>query len=181
MLQRTISRIDLWRYRKVAQFCFGSVLDMGCGQQGLRNALSPSINYVGCDIDGGMVRGSAISLPFLDRTFDIVVLCEILEHLDAPGQAIREAARVAKNRIIISVPNDYSLVRLARLALGRDVEIDDEHIVSYNAFNLRSMLARSNFVTQKEFSFPLRLQLLPEIPIQSRFGYWQFSIADRRN
>lgn len=178
MLQKQISRIDTWRYREVAKLCQGRVLDIGCGRQGLKLELEHE-SYVGCDLEGGSVRGSALSLPFRDRSFDTVVLCEILEHLEAPGHAIAEAARVASQRIIITVPNDHSLVRLARLVLGRDVEIDPEHIGSYNAFNLRTMLARYNFRSHTEFAFPLRLQLFPEIPLKSRFGYWLFCAADR--
>jgi SAM-dependent methyltransferase len=180
MIQQTISRIDRWRYRKVAEYCQGAVLDIGCGQQGLRDVLPSASTYVGCDMEGGMVRGSALDLPFRDQSFDTVVLCEILEHLEAPGHAIREASRVAARRVIITVPNDHSLVRLARLLLGRDVEIDPEHIGSYNAFNLRTMLARYDFASHTEFAYPLRIQLLPEIPVHSRFGYWQFCIADRK-
>jgi SAM-dependent methyltransferase len=180
MIQQNVSRIDRWRYREVAKHCLGEVLDVGCGRQGLRDALGNAHSYMGCDAEGGNVRGSALALPFRGRSFDTVVLCEILEHLEAPGYALREAARVARQRIIVTVPNDHSLVRLARLLLGRDVEIDPEHIGAYNAFNLRTMLARSDFVSHTEFAYPLRLQMLPEIPLRSRFGYWLFCIADRR-
>lgn len=179
MIQQNTSRIDRWRYREVAKYCLGEVLDVGCGQQGLRSALGADCTYLGCDAEGGNVRGSALSLPFRERSFDTVVLCEILEHLEAPGHALREAARIARQRIIVTVPNDHSLVRLARLLLGRDVEIDPEHIGAYNAFNLRTMLARSDFVSHTEFAYPLRVQMLPEIPMRSRFGYWLFCIADR--
>jgi SAM-dependent methyltransferase len=179
MLQRGISRIDRWRYAQTASFCRGSVLDVGCGLGGMREWLEPRHPYTGCDLEGGNVRASALSLPFGDRTFDTVLLCEVIEHLDLPGLAIREAARVARSRIIITVPNDHSLVRLARLALGRDVEIDPEHVLSYNAFNLRVLLRRAGFAMKETFCFPLRLQGFPELKIRSRFGYWLFAIVDR--
>jgi len=42
--------------------------------------------------------------PFEDGAFDSVVLGEILEHLENPGPAIAEAHRVARLRVVVSVP-----------------------------------------------------------------------------
>jgi len=128
---------------------------------------------------GGDGQGSAYALPFGDHSFDTVTLCEILEHLDRPLHALSEAARVARTRIVITVPNDYSLVRLARLALGRPVEIEHEHILSYNGWNLTRLLERVGFGVVEEFSYPLRLQCVCNLSIRSRFGYWLFCVADR--
>ncbi len=46
-------------------------------------------------------------LPFDDRSFDTVLLIEILEHLtEDRGQAlVQEAKRVARHRVILSTPN----------------------------------------------------------------------------
>jgi SAM-dependent methyltransferase len=55
--------------------------------------------------------GSAGQLPFPDRSFDLVVATEILEHLpDAlHAAAINELGRVANKYILISVPNRENL------------------------------------------------------------------------
>ena len=50
----------------------------------------------------------ATSLPFLERSFDTVMLPEVLEHLAFPDEverAIAEAKRVASHRILITVPD----------------------------------------------------------------------------
>ncbi len=39
-----------------------------------------------------------------DKSFDVVVLGEILEHYDIPSKLLNEAIRLAKKRIIITVP-----------------------------------------------------------------------------
>ena len=46
-------------------------------------------------------------LPFDDRSFDSVLLVEIVEHLEesTADQLIREAKRVARHRVIVSTPN----------------------------------------------------------------------------
>lgn len=47
----------------------------------------------------------AHNLQFQDKSFDIVVLGEILEHADDPVQVLKEAKRVGK-RILITVPDE---------------------------------------------------------------------------
>jgi len=154
------------------------VLDVACGLQGLKGFL-PADSYFGCDINGGQFQCSAHALPVKTDAFQTVVLCEILEHLGSPEDAIREATRAARERVVVTVPNDYSLVRFARLFVGRESEIEPEHIVSLNSWNLARMFEKFGFSRLKWFCFPLRLQLLPEFPIESRFGYWLFSIFER--
>lgn len=53
------------------------------------------------------VQGDAEHLPFRDGCFDTVTLAEILEHLPNPVNALREAKRVSRDRVLITVPNEY--------------------------------------------------------------------------
>jgi|SRR6185437_8029070 len=180
-MQFSLDRIDRWRYAQVAEHCAGTVLDIGCGRQILRTYLAPAATYLGVDVEEpGALRASALALPLRPRSFDTVVLCEVLEHLEAPGAALREAAAVSRKRIIVTVPNDHSLVRLARLALGRDVEIDPEHVATLNPINIRLILGRVGFEVVQHYAFPLRMQLVPALKCRSRFGYWHFVVAQRR-
>lgn len=180
-MQFSLDRIDRWRYARVAGHCTGSVLDIGCGRQVLRTCLAPNVTYLGVDLEEPRaLRASALALPVLPLSFDTVVLCEVLEHLEAPGTALREAAAVSRRRIVVTVPNDHSLVRLARLALGRDVEIDPEHIATLNPVNIRLILRRVGFDVIQYYAFPLRMQLLPSLKCKSRFGYWHFVVAERQ-
>ena len=50
------------------------------------------------------VQGNIASLPFADRSFDIVTCNHTLEHLRDLDQAISELKRVAKKQIIIVTP-----------------------------------------------------------------------------
>lgn len=47
----------------------------------------------------------AMDLPFEDKSFDVVTLLEVIEHLENPERAIREAIRVARRAVIASVPS----------------------------------------------------------------------------
>ena len=50
------------------------------------------------------VCAQAERLPFAAKTFQVVALFEVLEHLPEPKQALREAVRVARNAVLLSVP-----------------------------------------------------------------------------
>jgi len=177
MLQPRIERIDRWRYEQISHYCLGDVLDVACGLQGLKPFIQRG-KYLGCDLNGGDLLCSAYNLPFSDKSFDTVVFGEVLEHLGMPLIALQEAGRVARQRIVITVPNDYSLVRLNRVLFGRHADIEVEHILSYNSWNLKQLLAMIGFELIDHFCYPLRIQFLPEIAVRSRFGYWLFAIAN---
>jgi SAM-dependent methyltransferase len=166
------------RLSRVARACSGAVLDVGCGQRLLEEYIG-RISYIGIDIQGGNPKGSATDLPFMDISFDTVVMCEILEHLEDPRRAIREACRVARERVIITVPNEYSLVRLARVALGIELEPEALHLADLNLSHISRALAENGFTVVESYSYPIRIQLLPPLPIKSRFGYWTFVRATR--
>ena len=57
--------------------------------------------------------GSAEHLPFEDREFDYASLMTVLEFVEDPGLALREAARVARKGLLISFLNRSSLYRLS--------------------------------------------------------------------
>ena len=62
--------------------------------------------------------GDATSLDFPDRSFDLVLAIEVLEHIPNPERALREIARVAKSDVVVSVPRE-PIWRIGNLARGR--------------------------------------------------------------
>lgn len=119
-------RILLWR--RIADVSIGqpgAVLDIGCGGGHLLEILQKVPGHSGenlCGVDysaraveqaklrvpeANFELGDATRLPFLTGAFDIVICCEVLEHLDNPRQALREAHRVLspKGMLIITIPN----------------------------------------------------------------------------
>ncbi|MBK7406570.1 MAG: methyltransferase domain-containing protein [Phycisphaerales bacterium] len=94
--------------RKYASVLGGSVLDVGCGAGLLRGHVRRPELYTGVDFAGladvtiDLERGV---LPFADRSFDTVVATDVLEHLEAAHAMFDECCRVARSRVIISLPN----------------------------------------------------------------------------
>jgi ubiquinone/menaquinone biosynthesis C-methylase UbiE len=96
-----------------------SLLDVGCGDGRLLDAVPGARLSVGVDYSIGPLRlwmgnrcqttGSA--LPFADSSFDTVVCTEVLEHLPPPiyELSLREIERVAKSTVVLSVPFEENL------------------------------------------------------------------------
>jgi len=72
-------------------------------------------------IECGVYNACTDPLPFPDRTFDAVLLSEVLEHLMySPLPMFREIHRVLKpsGTLLISTPNPAGLRKLIQLAIG---------------------------------------------------------------
>ncbi len=60
--------------------------------------------------DGGFahiqaIHGDVTALPFEDRSFDVITMLEVLEHIPATQQALAEICRVASRFVVLSVPS----------------------------------------------------------------------------
>lgn len=88
------------------------VLDLN-GCHGVSGALANLPKYQRHDYPQIDMR----AMPFLDRAFDLVVHSDTLEHIEDPGQALRECLRVTApgGAVIFTVP-----MIVGRLSRGRD-------------------------------------------------------------
>ena len=112
-----------------------SVLEIGIGNRIVSNFLKVNgINVVTCDFDETLrpdVVADVRKLPFKNDKFDLVMACQILEHIpfeDVP-KALNSVYRITKKNVIISLP--------------------------YNSFNLYGVIKCMPFV--KPIKFQLRL------------------------
>lgn len=53
------------------------------------------------------IKALAEALPFKDGFFDILCVSELLEHVPDPQKVLREAVRVARKKLIITVPAEH--------------------------------------------------------------------------
>ncbi|MCS6836545.1 MAG: class I SAM-dependent methyltransferase [Anaerolineae bacterium] len=88
-----------------------AILDVGCDQRELTRYLDEQAHYWGIDIGGNpdqVVDLEAGPLPFADRAFDTVLCLDVLEHIETIHFIFDELCRVAREAIIISLPNAYA-------------------------------------------------------------------------
>jgi len=92
----------------------GSVLDVGCGDGYITNALPAGMRVVGLDVGEASLRhvkrersvGLVTALPFADGEFDLVMANDVIEHIpDADfAAACAELRRVARRWVLLTVP-----------------------------------------------------------------------------
>jgi len=125
----------------------GTLLDVGSGGLGIADLLDERWEITAVDQSfedyGAWARppstrarrvvGDVCALPFPDRSFDVVVALDLLEHV-APGRrglALRELGRVASRRVIVAAPAGSAAIeadrRLAR-SLRRPPPWLQEHL-----------------------------------------------------
>jgi ubiquinone/menaquinone biosynthesis C-methylase UbiE len=109
------------------------VLEVGCGEghlaQHLFNVAHTPEAFHACDLSlSGLAQGlderihfseaSIYALPFESKSFDLVVCCEVLEHLESPDRGLAEICRVSSNRVIVSTPRE-PLWRVLNMLRGK--------------------------------------------------------------
>ena len=74
-------------------------------------------------------------LPFPDKSFDILICTETLEHLEDPMFVFNELKRVARKKVIISVPYDENVT---------DRIISTEHLWSFSETDFGGEVTKVN-------------------------------------
>ncbi len=111
-----------------------TVLEVGCGEGHLIERIQhdyPHRQIAGFDISYGIVeqavssvqgvsllQASADQMPWLDNSWDVVVVCEVMEHLPDPEKALLELQRVTRKGCLLSVPRE-PVWRMANMARGK--------------------------------------------------------------
>jgi glycosyltransferase involved in cell wall biosynthesis/SAM-dependent methyltransferase len=104
-----------------------SILDVGCGDGFVTNALPGELRVVGLDISAEALRhvrrpamlGSAVGLPFADGSFELVMATDVIEHIPSGAyeRCLAEMARVSSRYVLLAVPHGEQLeANLARCA-----------------------------------------------------------------
>ena len=148
----------------------GSFLDVGCGDGALCQELGAARlkPFVGCDIASRrleyarrkvraeFIQAEASRLPFRDRSFDIVSLVEVVEHLDDPLQALREAARCSRRYVVITVPYREVLTTLVCPKCLAEYKLNG-HLQSFDEARLSQFVAKAEMavVALRGFVEPL--------------------------
>jgi ubiquinone/menaquinone biosynthesis C-methylase UbiE len=158
------------------------ILEVGCGPGDLAARLldtgpaNPShpIDYTGIDVSEGAIAAareasphrdfrvaSAYALPFDDASFDMVIACEVLEHLERPADAIREIARVSNKHLLLSVPWEpaWRLLNLARGKYVARLGNTPGHVQHFSRAMIRGLVGPSFAILAEERPLPWTMLL----------------------
>jgi SAM-dependent methyltransferase len=152
------------------------VLDAGCGEGFAMQAVLGTLRaeVIGLDGSPGALQvagrinpgsdfsaGDLFALPFPDRSFDLVVCMEVLEHLSDPQRGLAELGRVSADWLLLSVPNE-PLFRGANFLRGKNIQDwgnDPGHVNHWSARSFAHFIQDSCRIIEITTSFPWTLAL----------------------
>jgi ubiquinone/menaquinone biosynthesis C-methylase UbiE len=116
------------------------VLDLGCGIGMLIAKLKeifPTLDFYGVDYSEGMIKnaivpnvfvGDAENLAFASGTFDVIIMSDVIEHVDHVDKTMANCTRCVKSggRVVVTTPNPF-LVPLLNLSGKFGLSFADEH------------------------------------------------------
>jgi len=118
---------------------------------------------VGLDLDGDEVKAAA-GLGFdiqvgncetanLNDTFDLIVLADVLEHVDNPALAMANMMRHLKpgGKIVLTTPNATFFGNVANALLRRGPNVYWDHVNLYTLENIQALCDRHEFVLAERF------------------------------
>jgi 2-polyprenyl-3-methyl-5-hydroxy-6-metoxy-1,4-benzoquinol methylase len=157
-----------------------SILDVGCGEGVLTEQWADRLGdrrIVGIDLDDPKLRlewdkrqrpnleyraEDATNLSFADDEFDMATAIEVLEHVPDPERTVSEMARVARRRLLVSVPREplWRALNLARGAYVKDLGNTPGHINHWSKRSFVQMLSRHGTVEEVRSPFPWTMVLV---------------------
>ena len=160
----------------VAQAAPAELLEVGCGEGVVTQRLAARVpRVIGLDLDVPALRtawaardgiefvaGDAHALPFDDGAFDAVALIESLQLIDDPHRALAEAARVARRRVLVTVPREplWRALNVARGAYLRRLGNTPGHVHHWSRRGLSRLLAAHGEVVAVRSPLPWTLALV---------------------
>jgi 2-polyprenyl-3-methyl-5-hydroxy-6-metoxy-1,4-benzoquinol methylase len=182
-LQRFLIRHFLQKVRALFQ-CVpaGPLCEVGCGEGFVLkdfqdHGLLKGVPTTGLDIrdeslrfgaklvpEANFKKASAYELPLGDKACRCVMMLEVLEHLEDPARALREAAR-AGEFLLISVPHEPWFMA-ANFLRGKNWSrwgSDIEHIHFWGTRSFRKLLAPQGEILRLETPFPWMIALLKTV------------------
>jgi len=120
------------------------ILDAGAGKCPYKKIFK-DFHYESMDMPGGFYKNihtfesHLSSMPVEDETYDVVVLTQVLEHVDNPKKVLLEINRVLKPNgiLLLSVP------------LNGPIHGEPFHFFQFTHYGLAELAAQSNFYVQE--------------------------------
>ena len=179
-----IKRIQLVdRNRYITRLCRGKlVLHLGCtdapyykqqitdGRLLQKSLIDADARVIGIDIDEealswmanrlpgeyhcGNIEDTDFMLGFAKRGFEVVLLTDVLEHLNNPYLALDNINKITSDKtdIIITVPNAFAVKIFLRIMVGHEL-VHPDHVSWQTLATLSELLDRAGFEVVEPFSF----------------------------
>jgi 2-polyprenyl-3-methyl-5-hydroxy-6-metoxy-1,4-benzoquinol methylase len=155
------------------------VLDLGCRDGMLTSGFVEGNSVLGADVDQKALRMARERLgietawvdlnnewPWEKDSFDVVVACELIEHLFVlDGFLERVAGTLKKGGLFIgSVPNAFRMRNRLKFLCGKEYETDPTHVRQFSCGKLEKVLG--GYFSGIEI-VPIEGKVLPGVPVKA--------------
>ncbi len=118
-----------------------AILEVGCAENPVwKNTI---FKVTTCDISARPEEDckpdivcDAAHVPLPDKSFDVVSACELLEHVEDPLAVLKEAVRLARYRVVVTVPNEHEWPK------GLDPFTNPGHVRFYDKATFRELVSQ---------------------------------------
>lgn len=160
------------------------IAEVGAGEGYLIEKLvkmHPKASIVGCDLSErvnelarerlasfpqvSILKEDAENVSFADDSFDAVICCEVLEHVEHPEKAIAELYRILHKGgvALVSVPHEpiWRMLNMARFKYVKDLGNTPGHLNHWTRGQFKQFVRQAGFsVKQDKSPFPWTMLLL---------------------
>ena len=175
--QALIARFQKKVISLVKQKNLETIADIGCGEGfGLKNLSINNIgtNYLGLDSSKTSLKlarninpefeyvlGSIYKTQLKNKSFDMVMCTEVLEHLEDPEAAIVELRRISKKYVLISVPFEpwFRIMNFLRGKYLNTLGNHPEHINWWGKKGLMKLVSKHLKIRHHTISLPWQIVL----------------------
>lgn len=150
-----------------------TAFEAGCGEgystARLRGMLPAGTRFEASDVEQRFVdearernpdvpiaRESIYALDRPDRSYDVVFVLEVLEHLDDPARALAEACRVSRKWVVASVPREpmWRAFNMARMKYLPALANTPGHLNHWSAGGFERFVGQRATVRRRETPLP---------------------------
>ncbi len=162
------------------QYQITTICEVGCGEGELLKILHthfPKAKLYACDLASNEIskakintKGLKVSFSqqnaenlhiYANQQFDLVVCCEVLEHLELPKKGLAELKRISRTALV-SVPVEplWRFLNLLRFKYVKHLGNTPGHLNHWSADSFQNLLRkRSLKVLQSKFPLPWQMYL----------------------
>lgn len=159
-------------YKFIGKIAFNSVIEIGSGEGYIISytlEVSKPRLVVASDIDVKLMyhsswQGSIVKrlvckgerLPIPNKVFDLVLACEVLEHVETPREIVREMARVSKRWAIVTVPYEpyWRILNIIRGKYIHDFGNTPGHLGHFTVRGIVNLLSEYLLISSVRIVFP---------------------------
>ena len=156
----------------IKELSISNCLEIGSGEGytlDFLHAARPDVKYFGSDISILQCESGKSNRPYAEwlvqlgdnismktSSFDIVIACEVLEHVKNPGIVLKEMQRVSNKFILLSVPHEpmWRILNILRLKYLNNFGNTPGHLNHWSPQKINSLVTGYFNPIQLKISFP---------------------------